>query len=331
MKKAAAIALAAVLLLSLCSCGNAAPADVPEPVSESTALSENVESDVSAEVPENTPETEEVPEDAGVLYSCTASALQAGYCILTMKDALKISTDDSFGSELSWYSSDETVATVEDGLVLPAGAGKAEILFTDGENSGVAIVLVDDAPSRELIPAGRLMIEKDGALYESSLPAPLWKLTGVKKPGYMTDDGVVVYEADGAYYVKPEYLLNVLCCCMGECTVIPAPGDGYPQLCGDADIRNAEPPVAFDWLGESDRLLTTSVVMDFPDGSCRGAALCTQIIKDDEPVGIVYYHSVAVGEDIYPEAGYYFDCYGASCRLRYDEQLQALIVSIQEG
>lgn len=335
MKKAAIILLAVFLLLSLCACGASAPADVPEPAPESTAPPEETESAAPAELPDNEPESEETPEEApgeaGILYAGTASALQAGYCVLTVRDALQLSTDDSFGPELTWLSSDETVATVEGGLVLPVGAGRAEILFTDGENSGAAIVLVDDAPEEEPKPAGRLMIEKDGTLYESSLPASLWELAGLAEPGCLASDDAAVYEADGSFYVKPEYLLNVLCCCEGEAKVIPAVGDGYPQLCGDAEIRSAEPPVAFDWLGETDRLLTGSVVMEFPDGSFRGGALYTQIVKNDEPVGAVFYHAVGVGEDICPEAEYYFDCFGVPCTLRYDEELRALIVSIQEG
>ena len=325
MKKAAAILLAVLLLLSLCACGASAPTDVPEPDPEGSVSPEETESAEAEEPSEN------APEEAGILYEGTASALQAGYCVLTVRDALQLSTDDSFGPELTWLSSDESVATVEDGLVLPVGAGRAEILFTDGENSGAAIVLVDDAPEEEPKPAGRLMIEKDGTLYESSLPAFLWKTAGLSEPGRLATDDAAVYEADGSFYVKPEYLLNVLCCCEGEAKVIPAVGDGYPQLCGDAEIRSAEPPVAFDWLGETDRLLTGSVVMEFPDGSFRGGALYTQIVKNDEPVGAVFYHAVEVGEDICPEAEYYFDCFGAPCTLRYDEELRALIVSIQEG
>lgn len=325
MRKAAVFALTAVLLLSMCACGGAAPAEVPE----STVPPEDAESVTLPAVPESTPEPEEAPKDAGIRYTGTASAMKAAYYVLTMEDTLEISADDSIGPELIWLSSDESVAIVENGLVQPVGIGKAQILCSDNKNSGVAIVLVDGAPAGEPTPAGRVMIEKDGTLYESSLPASVWRLTGVPKPGYMQDDNVAVYEADGSFYVRAEYLLNVLCCVLGKCTVIPSPGDGYPQLCGDADIRNAEPPVAFDHLGGSNRLLTTSVVMEFPDGSSRGGTLCTQIIEDDEPTGIVWYHALAVDEDIYPEAGYYFDCYGVACDLRYDEQLQALIISME--
>lgn len=245
---------------------------------------------------------------------------------MTMRDALQISTDDTFGEELTWTSSDETVATVEDGLVLPQGEGKAYIQFSDGEMSGMAIVLVHAAPE-EVKPAGRLLIEKDGTLYESNYTAADWKLLNAD-PGYIETDMNAVYEADGVYYAKSEFLVNALCCVLGQTTEIPSPVDGLPQLSGDAAVKTIDMPAYSDLISETSELITGYVTMALPDGSECKEILYTQVYANGTAVDTVYYHATSVEDVILLDVEYFMESHGATCTLRYDAALEALIVSI---
>lgn len=300
--------LMAAGLLLLCACG--------DPGKEEAA-----ETEIAAEAPVP-PE----PTETGIAYEAAVSPLQAGFCVLTMQDTFRMIPDDSFGEGLTWSSSDETAATVEDGLILPVAPGRAEIFVTDGENSAAATVLVDTAPS-EPKPAGRLLIETDGVLFESNLAAAHWALDGLE-PHYMETDFVPVYESDGTYYVKAEYLFNVLCCAVGERISLEAPDGALPQLSGCADIRNAAPPDACCLFGGDEALVTSTLRFELPDGRLCGAELCARIYEENVQTGVVYYHAFALGEEIYQDAEAFLSAFDIEFSLRYDAQQKALIVSL---
>lgn len=313
MKKTITFFVAVVLAVSLCSCGNNESTKAPEsqPAIESTV--------------ESREPSESTEEDAGILYSATVSGLQSGYCVLTLKDALKITPADAFGSEIAWTSSDESVATVEDGLVLPEGPGMAEILLTDGETGGVAIVLVNTAPA-ELQPAGRFLIEKKGVLYESSVPASIWLESG-PEPQYIAYDFTPVYEADGTYYVRAELLLNAICCYYGTCYELKNPEDGLSQLTGLADVKVVEPEVDYREIGTDVLLANVPATLELSNGAVFSADYCTQIYVGEKLKDTVYYHAVTVDEGSFHEPEYFLSRFGVEVSLRYDAELQALILS----
>ncbi|MCQ2530808.1 MAG: Ig-like domain-containing protein [Lachnospiraceae bacterium] len=304
MKKAISFLFVILLLISLCSCGGPKQENLPEPTSQDA----------------------EIPVEPGTLYRATVSALQGGYCTLTMKDAFQVTLDDTFGEKITWTSSDESVATVEDGLILPQGPGKADIVFTDGENSGVTVILVDTTP-KDPKPAGQLLIEKDGTLYETSIAGPHWALMN-ETPRYMESDFVAVYEAEGTYYVKSEFLLNVLCCVFGDCNQFKSPDGGLPQISGNADIKNANPELIYNWFSDNRVLVTTPVMMELPDGSTHGGNLCTQIFENDEQTGIVYYNAIKYDSEFYQNPDIFLAEFGVECSIRYDQQRKALIISL---
>ncbi|MCQ2512523.1 MAG: Ig-like domain-containing protein [Lachnospiraceae bacterium] len=304
MKKAISFLFAILLLISLCSCGS----PMQEPLPEPTSL------------------TAESQEEPGTLYRATVSALQGNYCILTMKDAFQVTLDDTFGEKITWTSSDESVATVEDGLILPQGSGKADIVFTDGEHSGVTVILVDATP-KDPKPAGQLLIEKDGILYETSIAGPHWALMN-ETPRYMKSDFVAVYEADGTYYVKAEFLLNVLCCAFGDCIQFKSPEGGLPQLSGNADIKNANPEPIYNWFSDNRVLVTTPIMMGLPDGSIHGENLCTQIFENDNQTNIVYYNTIHIDDEFYQNPEHFLAEFGVKFSIRYDQQRKALIICL---
>ena len=366
MKRAAVLLVIAALLISLCACSKEAPEETSSAEGAGSAQTADVSASEEGESEKNILEEDATDENAsdetastassdgpadqktvpladgassagedetGILYTAAVSALQAGYCVLTMKDALQITVDDSFGTDLTWTTSNEEIASVEDGLVLPIGSGRAEILVSDGQVSAAAVVLVDTAPT-EVVSAGSLLIESNGQLYECGLAASAFEAID-EDPQYVILDGEAVYVADGIYYVNPDLLYNILCCCLGQRTVVRSANDQSAkgeacQLCGDADIRQGTLPPITGSFGESEEVITVLESFAFPDGHYLGRELFTQILKDGQSAGLICYHSVEQEGIIYQDAAYFISCYGLNCSMRYDQDQQALIISLLE-
>lgn len=362
MKRAAVLLVIAALLISLCACskkaseevsssiegsGSAQTADVSaseegeseKNILEEDATDENASDETASTASSDGPADQKtVPladgasfageDETGILYTAAVSALQAGYCVMTMKDALQITVDDSFGTDLTWTTSNEEIASVEDGLVLPVGSGRAEILVSDGQVSAAAVVLVDTAPA-EVVSAGSLLIESNGQLYECGLAASSFDAIN-EEPQYVILDDEAVYEADGTYYVNSDLLYNILCCCFGQRIEVQSVDGTAFQLCGEADIRKGILPPITSSFGEGEELITVLESFAFSDGHYLGSELFTQIMKDGQPADLVCYHSVEQNSIIYQDAAYFVSCCGLDCSLRYDQEQQALIITLPE-
>ena len=118
--------------------------------------------------------------EPGLIYSTTVDDLQTGFCVLTMDDEFHITPGEGFTDEVTWISSDEDVAAVNNGVVLPVGQGKADIFFTDGQAAATQHVVVNTSPETAS-PAGKLLIELKGRLYECGISKAQWDQTG-KRP-----------------------------------------------------------------------------------------------------------------------------------------------------
>lgn len=265
--------------------------------------------------------------EEGILYTASPSADSGGYCVLTLRDALRITPDDTFGPDIQWHSSDPAVAAVEDGLVLPIRNGHADILFTDGEKNGVCCVLVDTMAD-EIREAGSLQILLNGERYETGL-SELDQIASGQENGYVDHQGeYMVIEMNGEYYVRSRYLFNIVCCALGEAVVVT--GNGLPQLSGRADIRNMNAASMMSQLGPDVMLYTYPMVFSKPDGSYAGRDLYT-VIYDRDWARTVYYGCLPIGNVIYESVTTYLDCFGVDYTLTYDEAEQVLTVCLTRG
>ena len=326
--KAACLALSVLMLAGcLTACGQKPkPAAVSQQPAEAAAPQPAPDPAPTREpAPEPEPSPEPEPEP-GLIYTTTVNDLQTGCCILTADDEFLITPGEGFEKEVTWISSDESVATVDNGLVLPVNAGKADIFFTDGYALGTQHVIVNTTPE-EAEPAGKLLIESEGALYECGLSKAQWDGTG-KKPKYFVSDFEPVYQAGGVYYVRAEFLFNLLCCCLGKQTAVKAPDDALPQLTGSAKIKNADPSPSVNWLTEDSALVTSLIRFELPDKSSVGFDFRTQIFDASGQTDVYYYRTIAAEDGYYHDAEYYLSLFGVEFDLRYDEQLHALVVSI---
>lgn len=269
--------------------------------------------------------------EAGFLYTAEPSASSGGYCVLTMKDELRLTPDDTFEGPVTWTSEDPAVATVGDGLVLPVGPGITEIRFTDGAAEGFCFVLVDDMPA-ELTPAGALHIELDGETYQSGFCTRDWEAAG-EFPHKLTGTGDNWVYTDGSrYYVRSEFLLNIVCCALGKSHVLKGIQGELPQLYGQYAIGedDADPEVIL--CGEHIMLVTFPWERELPEGTRVSRNIYTLIAQDDEVVDMVPYGYTVIDDRSYEDAADYLDRYGVGYELEYDAEQSVLTVKLtKEG
>lgn len=264
---------------------------------------------------------------SGSLYAVTVSPNSGAYCVMTPDDELQISTDSEFSSSVTWTTSDPKVATVEAGKVCPVGIGTAEVLCEDGTSSAIVVIMVSDTPDR-ITEAGALCIEKDGTVYGPNISQTDWDGIG-EAPAYFTDaNSNTVFLVNGEYYVRSSLLFNIVCCAVGESTVLEGETGEMPQLCGQADITDMNASPEADCLGEHTVLYTYPRAYIMPNGDCIGKDLYTVIAEDDVAKETVFYHTINVDGILYEHAQDYLDRFGIHYELKYDETQAVLTVKL---
>lgn len=255
---------------------------------------------------------------SGTLYTGRPSENAGGYCVLSPNDALRLEPDDTFTGTVTYQSTCPDVADVEDGLVRPRSAGVTDIVISDGTHTSLCRVMVEETPV-SVTPAGALLIDIDGTVYEPGFSAADWAALG-KKPQTLPDtDTNQVFLVNGIFYVRSACLFNAVCGRLGKCTAVAGRRGGLAQLCGDCAIETADVATEITLCGDSTALYTFPRLFCLPDGEYVGWDMYTLIAENDTVVRTVCYDCINIEGELYENAAAYLEAFGIACETEYDE------------